>query len=120
MAGMVAPVSPLALEAPSWRSPPMRIADTLWCRWKGLRPESNGMGLILRGRSVHGWGMREPLGVLALDANGVVVGRATLRPRRFLRLPGGVWMVELPSCWPLPVVGTEITLRPKLGAWPAA
>ena len=116
MAGMVAPASSLALEAPGWRSPPMRIADTLWCRWKGLRPESNGMGLILRGRSVHGWGMREPLGVLALDANGVVVGCGTLRPRRFLRLPGGVWMVELPSGWPLPVAGTEVTLRPKLGA----
>ena len=65
-------------------------------------------------------GMREPLAVLALDADGLVVGRATLRPRHFLRLPGAVWIVELPPHWPLPAVGTRTRLRPMLEGWPAA
>lgn len=120
MAGMVAPASALALEAPGWRSPPMRVANSFRRRWKGLRPRSQGIGLILRGRLVHGLGMREPLAVLALDADGRVVGRATLRPRHFLRLPGAVWIVELPLHWPLPVVGTRTKLRPMLEGWPAA
>ena len=79
-----------------WTSPPVLFADTFYQRWKGLRPRPAGQGLLMRGRSVHGFGMKEPLFIVGLDAGGRVVGVRVLFPRRFASIPGARHILELP------------------------
>jgi uncharacterized membrane protein (UPF0127 family) len=64
-----------------------------------LSRESAGVGLLIpRCRSVHTFGMRFPLDVIFLDAEGRVTDlRRAVPPRRFIRSPGAVAVFELPS-----------------------
>lgn len=71
-------------------------ADSFRVRWKGLRPRAGGRRMIFRTSSVHGFGMREALWAVGLDANGVVVGVRQLNPGRIVWIGGARWIIELP------------------------
>jgi len=60
---------------------------------------------VLAARSVHGFGMREPLGVVSLDAAGRVRRAGVLRPGRLFWDRGAYWVIELPPGRPLPPQG---------------
>ena len=80
-----------------WTSPRIWVADTFCQRWRGLRPSAEGVGMLIDGRSVHGFGMTEPLLVVGLDGHHRVVGFRTLGPRRIICFVGAVQILELPA-----------------------
>jgi hypothetical protein len=92
-----------------WSSPPVLLADTFYQRWKGLRPRPAGQGLLIRARSVHGFGMKEPLLIVGLDALGGVLGIRILFPRRFAFVPGARQILELPIDVEVPAEGAVLT-----------
>lgn len=94
-----------------WRSGPLLLARTHRERWRGVRPGARGRGLLLAGRSVHGWGMREPLLVLSLDSTGRVRRVALLRPRAVFVDLGASWIIELPVGSGAPVEATILKVR---------
>jgi uncharacterized membrane protein (UPF0127 family) len=64
-----------------------------------LRPERVGPGLLIhRCRSVHTFGMRFPLDVVFLDERRQVIEiRREVPPRRLVRCPEAMAVLELPS-----------------------
>ena len=102
--------------ADDWSSPPVLVAHTFGQRWKGLKPRSLGIGMLIRGGSVHGFGMKEPLLVVGLDPERRVVGWETLLPGRFIRIGTAVEILELPAGAQPPPEGAVLTW---VGAGPA-
>ena len=97
-----------------WRSTPLDLAATRRTRCRGLIPASFDHGLLLAGRSVHGFGMRHELSVLALDEAGTVLAVRTLRPRRVLTFPAARWLAELPPDAAAPQPGTRLLLARRM------
>lgn len=60
---------------------------------------------MLAARSVHGFGMREALGVVSLGPQGVVRRARVLSPARLFWDRGACWVIELPPGRPLPPRG---------------
>jgi len=78
------------------------VATTPLSRLLGLallsRERAESGLLIPRCRSIHTFGMRFPLDVLFLDAEGRVIDlRRALPPRRFIRCANAMAALELPS-----------------------
>jgi uncharacterized membrane protein (UPF0127 family) len=78
------------------------VATTLPSRLLGLallRGGRAGAGLLIpRCRSVHTFGMRFPIDVLFLDADGRVIALSRgVPPCRVIRCPGAMAVLELPS-----------------------
>jgi hypothetical protein len=88
-----------------WRSGPLLVARSRRQRRRGLRPRPAGRGLLLAARSVHGFGMREPLGVVSLGPDGAVRRTGVLFPARLFGDRGAGWIIELPPGRPLPPQG---------------
>jgi len=84
-----------------WSSPTVLVAGTFLERLQGLRYRSEGYGMLIRGGSVHGFGMRKPLLAIGLDGRRRVVGFRILHPRRVVWIRGAREVVELPI-GPLP------------------
>jgi uncharacterized membrane protein (UPF0127 family) len=83
---------------------PTRFAE----RWRGLRTRHGGM--LFRAVSVHGFGMKRPLTVVAIDRNGRVIDVATLRPRRVYFKPAARLLLELEQSLERPEVGAVVAL----------
>jgi hypothetical protein len=66
----------------------------------------------MRARSVHGFGLAEPLGVAFLDRAGAVCRTGVLFPRRILCDRGARWVVEVPLSRGLPTAGEIVALVP--------
>lgn len=88
-----------------WSSPPVWVARTFRQQWKGLTPRAAGQGMLIRGRSVHGFGMRESLLVVGLDDRRCVIGSRILFPRRVVWIRRAKHILEL-----------EVGLPPPQGA----
>jgi hypothetical protein len=74
--------------------------------------------LLLQARSVHGFGMREPLGVVSLDPGGRVRRVEMLLPRRVFWDRRAGWVMELPISRPPPPPGLVLRLVPILAPCP--
>lgn len=94
-----------------WRSGPLLVARTRRERWRGLRPRPRGRGLLLAGRSVHGFGMEESLQVISLDAAGWVRRVTEMRPRGIFVDRRARWILELPLESGAPAEGTALKVR---------
>jgi hypothetical protein len=92
-----------------WSSPPVWVAQSFLQRWKGLRPTADGLGMLIRGRSVHGFGMKEPLHVVGLNARRCVVGVRILHPRHLAIVRGARHILELPIDGEPPPAGAVLT-----------
>lgn len=92
-----------------WSSPPVLVARTFRQRKKGLKPTAGGMGMLIRGRSVHGLGMREPLLAIGLDRERRVVGVRILRPRHLVFIRTARHIMELPIATLPPPRGVVLT-----------
>lgn len=78
------------------------VAVTLLSRLLGLallRPGRAGEGLLIpRCRSIHTFGMRFAIHVVALNESGMPVSvRGAVPPNRFVREPRAASLLELPS-----------------------
>ena len=65
-----------------WESESVWVASTFLERLKGLRASDGDHGMLIKGQSVHGFGMREPLLAIGLDERRTVVGFRVLFPHR--------------------------------------
>lgn len=98
------------MVAPGWRCGPVTVAATARARRRGLRPRPRGRRLLLRTRSVHGFGMAEELAVVGIGRDERVGAVRVLRPGRMVTIPGSRWILELPRDHPLPAVGDRVRL----------
>ncbi|HSL26058.1 MAG TPA: hypothetical protein VLA54_07215 [Acidimicrobiia bacterium] len=99
------------LGGQGWSSGPVVRAVTFYQRWQGLRRRLREHGLLIRGSSVHGFGMREPLLAIGLDRHRAVMRVGLLRPARIVWFRGAVEVLELAADAPMPPVGTVLTWR---------
>ena len=90
-----------ALRCDGWASGPVLAAHTFAERLKGLRASDADRGMLIKGQSVHGFGIREPLLAIGLDGRRRVVGFRVLFPHRVVWIRGAREIVELPI-GPLP------------------
>ncbi len=99
---------PIILRAGKWSSPPVLVAIGAHERWRGLRPRSEGRGLLLHGSSVHAIGMQESLWVAGLSPTGAVADIRLLRPGRVVFLSGAHRVLELPATAMPPPMGAVL------------
>lgn len=97
------------LTAEGWSSGPIFVAATFRERLVGLLG-TDGHGMLLRARSVHGFAMRYRIKVVALDASLKVIACSVLAPWRVLTFWEARWILELPIEQPFPKVGQVLRL----------
>ena len=97
----------VGLSSPGWQMSGF-LARTFLDRFHGLRRAPPGSAVVMRARSVHGFGMRRPIPVIGLDADMRVVSTRTLRPNRVMVIPSARILVELPPSQPLPRIGDRV------------
>ena len=108
----------LVMLAPGWRCGPVTVAATALARRRGLRPRPHGRRLLLRSRSVHGFGMAEELAVVGIGRDERVCAVRVLRPGHMVTIPRSRWILELPRDHPLPAIGEQVRLvRLRLPKW---
>lgn len=93
----------------SWRLR-ARVALGFLGRWRGLRDQPLETCLLLRTRSVHGFGMDRDLLVVAIDAEMRILGSRVLHPNRLLWFADARYLLEMPLGLPVPEVGTLLSI----------
>lgn len=99
------------LSGSTWTSPPVTVASSFTDRLLGVRGGGTD-GLLIRSSSVHGRGIREPLRVVHLDGEGMVVHQDILTMGRRTHARG-VWILELPIGAPGPDTGARLVVLPS-------
>lgn len=89
----------------------VRVATGFLDRLTGLRRAPIGEALLIRARSVHGFGMRHPLLVVGIDPDMTVIGTKTLRPRRVVGFREAIYLLELPIGSNPPSAGSPIEIE---------
>lgn len=95
------------LSSPGWQMSGL-VARTFLDRFLGMRRAPPGSALVIRARSVHGFGIRHEIPVIGLDADMRVVSTRTLRPNRVIVVPSARLLVELPRGRPMPRIGDRV------------
>jgi hypothetical protein len=80
-------------------------------RLVGVRSRLSQDSLILRTWTIHTFGLRSPLAVVALDADLRVMASRLVAPGRMAFFRGARFVLELPGDRPLPSPGTQVTVR---------
>ena len=95
----------------------VQVATTGRSRRRGVRDHSR---VLLRSSSVHGWGLAQPVRAVGVDGRGFVIQVAVLRRRRFLRLSGAEWTLELPITDLFPNRGERVAIYARRCDWKAS
>ncbi|MBA2337192.1 MAG: hypothetical protein H0V96_05440 [Acidimicrobiia bacterium] len=114
-------IGPVVVRSGEWAHRPVAVAATWRTRRTGLAPLPLGWGLLMGGCSVHGRGMCTALTVVGVDAAGVVIGAAVLRPGGLVRMAGAAAILELPVSMAFPDPGAVLAWAPLPAhpiAWP--
>jgi hypothetical protein len=98
--------------AEGWSSGPVAEATSFWSRWRGVRGAPRGVGVLIRGWSVHGVGLKESLHVVALDRQDRVLMVGRLDPGRMVSCWGAARMLELTISSATPPIGTSLLRLP--------
>ncbi len=106
------------LVASGWVSSPLRLACTRAERRRGLAPCPGPFGILMRTRSIHGFGLQSAVEFVAFDAVGAVTHSGVLRPRRLAYCRGASWIAELPAGSPRPLVDSVASVD-RLVVWSA-
>jgi hypothetical protein len=86
--------------------------ETFWERLRGLIGHSPDSAMLVSGRSVHTFGMRRTLVVIALDPESQVVATRRLGPCSVWGSRRARAVLELPAATDPPPVGTTLHLLP--------
>ncbi len=86
------------------------LAGTFTDRLLGNLRLPRDSAVVLRARSVHSFGQREPIEIVGVDAQMRVVATRTLMPNRVTVLSSARMIVELPSGSPVPSVSDRIEM----------
>jgi uncharacterized membrane protein (UPF0127 family) len=99
----------IEIRSDEWASGPLRVAGDRRSRRRGMRPRPGRHGLVLGARSMHTFGMRTPIGVVAVDSTGRVVASRVVPPRRVWTVRSAAAMIEVAAAGGLPKPGTMLT-----------
>lgn len=102
----------IELRSPGWSSGPVFQPVGFWQRWRGVKALPPDVGLLIRTRSVHTFGLHHPLGVVALSPERCILAADHIRPRQVVSVPGAYEYLELPEGRRLPPVGVVLEARP--------
>jgi len=86
------------------------MARTFTDRLLGNTRVPTGAAVAIRSRSVHSFGQREQIEMVALDSRMRVVAARTLRPNRVALVPTARMIVELPAGARLPALMVEVAM----------
>ncbi len=97
-----------------WAAGPVDHGTGCRLRWKGLRGADHDHGLLLRTRSIHGFGLRGSLWAIALGPDLLVRSVGLLQRRGLVVDPAASWFLEIPCSWEPPVPGWRLMVE----LWP--
>lgn len=100
----------VVLECPGWRSGPIVRPRSFRQRWMGLRPEAGGRSMLFATRSVHGFGMRHGLRLVALDTDLVVLAITALEPAGIVWFRRAAFVLEMPLDHASPPHGVKLSI----------
>lgn len=110
---MGAPYQLVELAGPAWTSGPLVVARTRRDRLAGIRRLPDGVGVLLRARSVWAPAGSPPLWSIAVDRHGMVGGVTLLRPGGLVADRHAVWIAEIAGDRPPPLPGWAL----RVEAW---
>lgn len=86
------------------------LARSFTDRLRGNRALPPDSAVVLRTRTVHSFGQREPIEIVGIDAQMRVVTTRTLLPNRITLLSSARMILELPCGSPVPAVADRIEM----------
>ena len=86
----------------------VNLAVSFADRLLGLRRVDPDSALLLRTRSVHGFGMTRPFLAIGMDGKGRVVGSTVVKPWRMVWFRRCRWVLEMPEWHSPPAVGETL------------
>jgi hypothetical protein len=98
----------VVLRGPGWCSPPLIHARSTRQRLVGVHGATGGV--LLRARSVHGFGLRSAIAVLVLDREGLVLTARVVRRGEIVWVPGAAWIAEFTAPVTLPAPGSALSV----------
>lgn len=99
------------LQAGATTYGPVNDARTFWQRWRGLKGLPAEASVLIRTRSVHGFGVRTPFRAIGLTSLLQVSATQVVKPGRIARFPGCRYILELPMEVDAPEPGVTLELR---------
>lgn len=104
-------MSRVVLITTDWSSGEVEVARSFYQRWRGLKALAPGSALLLRTRSVHGFGMRHPFLAIGLDRSLRVTISRVVKPGQVAWLSGARLVLEMPAGVEPPLDGATLKLR---------
>ncbi|MBW3667322.1 MAG: hypothetical protein KY394_06985 [Actinobacteria bacterium] len=101
----------ITLVTEGWAAGRVFAARSFLDRWRGVKRLPDGSRLLLAARWVHGFGLRDPLVVAAIDAEMKVAEVRILRRGRLLSFPQARFLLEMPTGATPPPVGSVLEMR---------
>ncbi len=106
---MSVPYRRVGLRCGTWTVDDVELAFGFRERLSGMRRKDIDT-VLLPVRSIHTWGMREPIRVVAIDASGIVIATVIVSPRSVVRWTTARWILEVPEWVPPPPIGHVCTV----------
>ena len=106
---MSVPYRRVGFRCGGWAIDDIRLAVGFRARLVGVRRKDIDT-MLLPVRSIHTWGMRQPIRVIGIDASGVVIATAVVGPRSVVRWTAARWILEVPEEVPPPPIGHACTV----------
>ncbi len=100
----------LRLSAPGWPGVEAGLACSFWERYRGVNARAV-RNLLLNSASIHTFGLRSDIAVIAVDDSGRVQTVSKVPPGRMARFPGSSFLIEISTPQALPAVGTTIEVH---------
>ncbi|HEU4915063.1 MAG TPA: hypothetical protein VFV13_00695 [Acidimicrobiia bacterium] len=86
------------------------FARTFTDRLLGVWRVPDGSTVVLPVSTVHGFGRRQALDIVGLDAAMRVISTSRLEPNRIIVMPGARMIIETPAGGVLPALGDRVEL----------
>lgn len=87
------------------------VARTFLERLRGIKATDGSKAVLLQTMSVHTFGLRDEIGVVAVDRSMRVLASRTVRPNRIVWFRGASGILELTAPGPLPQAGTVLEVN---------
>lgn len=100
----------IVMRGSGWSSGPVVKANSPFRRWRGLRGRPSNESLLIRTRSVHGFGMNRSFVGVGLTRELRVKICQVVRPGTVARFQRCRYVLEIPVGAPLPKTGTQLVV----------
>lgn len=98
----------ITLAAEGWPAQQAFLATSFLERWRGTKPLPEGASLLLRTSSVHGFGLRDPLLLVAIDERMEVSAVEKLEPGAIAWFWRARFIIEMPVSTRPPTLGARL------------